>query len=176
MEAEDAHEDGHETPAVFPIKARTPSFYKKFRKQLRSHIPSMQNIEKQTLRRHDHAALFIRKVNSIILSQLENEHFDTACLARSLAMSRSQLYRKLKPLIRQSPGTYIRYIRLEKAKELLIVTTMPVGDIGLKVGFPDPSHFGRAFKNQYGFTPTQMRGNQDLITASSIPATKHHDQ
>lgn len=135
----------------------TPAFYKKFMKQLRSNIPSYRNLERQTILRDPGKGLIIQKINSIILTQLGNESFDTNSLAKALAMSRSKLYRTLKPLIRQSPGQYIRYIRLEKAKEMLLKTNLTVGEISLRVGFPDQSHFGRAFKNQYGFNPSQMR-------------------
>lgn len=160
-EVEDSDHVSHDQRNRLSSTSTFPAFYKKFRKQLRSHIPSMRNLEMQTMLRQDREGLFVRKVNSIIQSQIENEDFDTVRLARALAMSRSQLYRKLKPVIRQSPGTYIRYIRLERAKELLLQTALPVGEIGPKIGFPDPSHFSRAFKNQYGFNPSQMRSKHD---------------
>jgi AraC-like DNA-binding protein len=105
-------------------------------------------------------------VNAIIIGNLNNAKFDTSRLAQALALSRTQLYRKLKPLIRQSPGKYIRFVRLQKAKELLINTNFSIGEIGDHVGFFDQSHFTRAFKNQYGYNPSSLKSKQKSMSRS----------
>ncbi|MCC8144633.1 MAG: AraC family transcriptional regulator [Tannerellaceae bacterium] len=46
---------------------------------------------------------------------------------------------------------------MEKAKEMLQKTQLPVNEICYSIGFENVSHFSRIFKDQYGFAPTQVR-------------------
>ncbi len=75
------------------------------------------------------------------MANLDKEGFDASELATALALSRSQLYRKLKPLAGFSPAHYIRYVRLQKAKELLEKGAGNIGDVAFNVGFVSQSHF-----------------------------------
>lgn len=52
---------------------------------------------------------------------------------------------------------YILQYRMEVAKSLLEKTALSVQEISFRVGFPDPSHFNRRFKNQLACTPGQYR-------------------
>jgi transcriptional regulator GlxA family with amidase domain len=72
-------------------------------------------------------------------------------------MSRTQLFRRLKPLIQQPPAKYIKSIRLQKAKELLETTDITVGDAAFKTGFQTQSHFTKAFVDSFGFRPSAIK-------------------
>jgi len=74
-----------------------------------------------------------------------------------MAMSRAQLLRRLKSLIGNSPGFYIKTMRLEKAKELLETTDLSVSEAAFKTGFGTPSNFSKVFSEKYGITPSQFR-------------------
>ena len=74
-----------------------------------------------------------------------------------MALSRTQLYRKLKVLTHQPPAQYIQFVRLQKAKEYLQNTELNVGEVVLKVGFASHSHFTRAFHDQFGFNPSFLK-------------------
>ena len=43
-----------------------------------------------------------------------------------------------------------------KAKELIQTTDKTISEIAYDVGFNDPSWFGRAFKEEFGFSPSDM--------------------
>jgi AraC-like DNA-binding protein len=94
------------------------------------------------------------------MANLDKEGFDASELAIALALSRSQLYRKLKPLVGFSPAHYIRYVRLQKAKEYLEKGEGNIGDVAFNVGFVSQSHFTRAFKEQFGFNPSHITRQQ----------------
>lgn len=47
--------------------------------------------------------------------------------------------------------------RMVKATELLKLTTLSIADIGTAVGYGNPLHFSRAFKNIYGVSPREWR-------------------
>lgn len=52
---------------------------------------------------------------------------------------------------------YIKNIRMEKAKELLLNTNLRVQDICKKVGYSNNSYFCRSFRENYGKTPDSYR-------------------
>lgn len=91
------------------------------------------------------------------MSNLEHENFDTDCLCKGMALSRTQLYRKLKVLTHKPTAQYIQFVRLHKAKEYLQNTDLNVGEVALKVGFASHSHFTRAFHDQFGFNPSFLK-------------------
>jgi AraC-like DNA-binding protein len=72
-------------------------------------------------------------------------------------MSVSQLNRKLKALVDQPAGTFIRSIRLQRSAELLNQTDKTISEICYEVGFNDQAYFSRAFKKQYGKSPSAFR-------------------
>ena len=57
----------------------------------------------------------------------------------------------------QSPTTYIRAYRLAKGMDLLLTTAKPIYEIAYAIGFKDPAHFSKAFKQLNGVSPRAMR-------------------
>jgi signal transduction histidine kinase/DNA-binding response OmpR family regulator len=100
---------------------------------------------------------FLQKVAKIIESELDNEDFDVIRLARSLQMSRAQLYRKVNALTGTSVALYIRQIRLQNARKLLSTTTLSISEIAYQVGFKDPNYFSKVFSETYGHPPSETR-------------------
>ncbi|MGH2354685.1 MAG: helix-turn-helix transcriptional regulator [Chloroflexota bacterium] len=52
-----------------------------------------------------------------------------------------------------APVEYLHRYRLQRARELLERTTLPVAEIAAPVGLPDPYYFSRAFKRREGVSP-----------------------
>ena len=52
---------------------------------------------------------------------------------------------------------YIKNVRMEKARELLLGTNMKISDICRMVGYSNLSYFCKAFRNEYGITPEKYR-------------------
>ncbi len=126
----------------------------KLREKLTSFLPTYET-EKATEQRE---VSFLREVQEIIHNNLSNPSFDTNFLCQAIAMSRTQLHRKLKALTGQSTASYIRSIRLNEAKYLLEKTDLPIGEVVLKVGYKDFSHFSRSFAKEFGIKPSESRG------------------
>ncbi|MFU0799746.1 MAG: response regulator [Xylanivirga thermophila] len=58
---------------------------------------------------------------------------------------------------------YLNDVRIQKAKELLITTNIPIGDISEMVGYSDQSYFGKVFKKLVGMNPsTYRKGHKKL--------------
>jgi AraC-like DNA-binding protein len=83
-------------------------------------------------------------------------------LASKVFLSRSQLYRKIKTLTGVSVNEFIRNIRLEKAKELIVLGNDNINEISYKVGFTSPSYFTKCFKEKYGHLPTHKNDDTNI--------------
>ncbi len=101
--------------------------------------------------------IFLEKVTKLIETNFEEEQFGVETLAEKMNMSVSQLTRKLNALIDQPPGQLIRSFRLQHAADLLKQNAGTVAEICYKVGFNDQAYFSRAFKKQFGVSPSEYK-------------------
>ena len=131
-----------------------PDYYAEIRKRLRSHFTKSDNLMEALSRSNPREAAFLKKVNDLIVINMGNHQFDTNHLSEFMNMSRTQLFRRLKPIIRQSPGSYIRTIKLQKAKELFETTDLRINEVAYRTGFETASHFTKVFTKQYGVRPS----------------------
>ena len=99
---------------------------------------------------------FLQKATAFIIAHLANPDLAVEDLENGLDMSKMQLYRKLKNLTSLAGNEFIRSIRLQQAKLLLETSSFNISEIAYQVGFNDPAYFARAFKKQYGKTPTNF--------------------
>lgn len=96
---------------------------------------------------------FITRVRSAVESHLNEEGYSADQLARDMGLSRTQLHRKLKDLINQSPGELIRIVRLQYAHGLLQRRIATVAEVAYMVGFSSPASFSASFSRHFGFAP-----------------------
>ncbi|MDX8337888.1 ATP-binding protein [Draconibacterium sp. IB214405] len=99
---------------------------------------------------------FMKKLNSAISENLNNEYFNVPELCEEMAMSKSQLYRKFKALTNQSVARYIRSLRMQKAKQLLSTSSMNITEVGYEVGMKSLSTFSQVFKEEFGESPREF--------------------
>jgi signal transduction histidine kinase/ligand-binding sensor domain-containing protein/AraC-like DNA-binding protein len=100
---------------------------------------------------------FLKKVMAAMEQHMGDELFHTESLADEVGMSRLQLHRKLTALTNQSPGEFIRYLRLHRAMDLLQKGAGTVSEVGYSVGFSDPSNFSKCFHKQFGKRPSDVK-------------------
>lgn len=65
--------------------------------------------------------------------------------------------RRFKQATGYTPIDYVQTLRTEEAKQLLETTDTGVDDVGLAVGYEDPTFFRRLFKRATGVTPSRYR-------------------
>ncbi len=89
----------------------------------------------------------------------ESMEFDLGCahVASVFHYNRNYLGRIFKKEVGLSIAQYLMCVRLERAKELLSHTRLPVAEIASRCGFDGVSYFNRAFKADEGLTPTEYR-------------------
>lgn len=78
-------------------------------------------------------------------------------IAAVCGINRSYLGKIFRNSIGRSPQEFLMNYRMVKAAELLKLTTLSIADIGTAVGYGNPLHFSRAFKNIYGVSPREWR-------------------
>ncbi|MDE5422111.1 helix-turn-helix domain-containing protein [Ancylomarina sp. DW003] len=100
---------------------------------------------------------FMQKAIEIIEGSISNTSFGVNELYESMQMSKSNFYRKLKIITDLSPNELIRFIRLRKSAQLLILPDLSVNEIAYEVGFNTPSYFTRCFKQQFGIAPSEYK-------------------
>lgn len=100
--------------------------------------------------------MFLEKVIKFIEDNLAEPALNVEELGREIGMSRITLYRKIKGLTGQTVVEFIRSFRLKRAAQLLAQNHLQVNEISYMVGFQDVDYFRKCFKEQFGYTPTQV--------------------
>jgi signal transduction histidine kinase/ligand-binding sensor domain-containing protein/DNA-binding response OmpR family regulator len=113
---------------------------------------------------------FLQNVIDAVTKNLDNEDFSVEELGSMVAMSRSNLFRKLKAVTGQTPIEFIYHFRLRKGMEMLLERKLSVSQISLEVGFKSPSSFTKSFKKQFGKAPTEFLNDaiaeqKDVVTS-----------
>ena len=98
---------------------------------------------------------FIKQTLEIIEKNLSDQDFSVEQLGSDLAMSRMQLFRKIKALTDQAPSEFIRTIRLKRAAQLIKSNFGNLAEITYEVGFNHPSYFAKCFRELYGVAPSE---------------------
>ncbi|MDR9766668.1 AraC family transcriptional regulator [Shewanella baltica] len=90
-----------------------------------------------------------------------NNHYTQEIGIKELAevshLSISALERRFKKYLQKTPKQFIREVRLEKARKMLIESQAPISDIAQNCGFPSHSYFSQHFKSMFGELPAQYR-------------------
>jgi AraC-like DNA-binding protein len=79
---------------------------------------------------------------------------DLASLAN---LSVSTFNRTFQSLFNDTPANYIKRKRLERAKDLLAMSNLTIGEIAFQTCFSDVAHFSRSFKTRYNCSPSAYR-------------------
>ena len=103
--------------------------------------------------------VFLNRLMKIVEENMGDELFGVERLSDEMGMSRSQLHRKLNALIGKGPNQLIRSFRLTRAHDLLKVNATTPAEIAYTVGFSSPSYFSKCFREQFGYTPSDIPGN-----------------
>ncbi|HOQ06356.1 MAG TPA: AraC family transcriptional regulator [Clostridiales bacterium] len=78
-------------------------------------------------------------------------------IAKYVFLSPSYFTRAFKEETGMSPISYLLRVRIDRAKELLVDTSLRISDIALSVGFSNQQRFNEMFKKYAGLTPLQYR-------------------
>ncbi len=95
-------------------------------------------------------------------------------IAKGTGLSRRQIERLFKRDLQCVPKRYYLEMRLRRARDLLLQTSMPIVDITAACGFQSPPHFSKCYRNQFGHPPSAERklprpAHEGAVTAGATP-------
>jgi len=97
---------------------------------------------------------FVLRGREIVDIHLDDPDFTVEAFCQEIAVSRTQLHRKLKAVINQSATEFIRTHRLQRAAQLLEGGYGNVTEVAYAVGFRNLSYFAKTFRVLYGVQPS----------------------
>ena len=125
------------------------------KEKLKEHYRKDQHAEVKELAHSTRDKQFVQDLLVIIETNLSKPEMDIDFVCTEVGMSRTKLYNKIKSITGQPIGDFIRTIRLRKAAALMTQGKLSLTDIMYSVGIQTQSYFSKAFKQEFGKTPTQ---------------------
>ncbi len=99
----------------------------------------------------------IEKARRHIADNLSDPGLSVESIAGAIGYAPYYFSRIYKDTTSVNINSYIRMIRIERAKQLLTHTDIKVNDIPSQVGFANASYFCAAFRKEAGLTPSEYR-------------------
>ena len=146
MENEMRYLVGHRDVSAFHLVGHTYLFFDYL-------LQSTEQAQGPTNKLQD---FYIREALSFIKQNYQND-ITVEDIAKQAGLNRSYFGKVFKNALNKSPQQYLINYRMTRAAELLKLTSLPVGDVGKAVGYPNQLHFSRAFKSVYGMAPREWR-------------------
>jgi len=78
-------------------------------------------------------------------------------MSEEMGMSRVAFARRFKELVGQPMFGYLTSLRIQRARELLRETNLPIYEVASRVGYESDLAFTKSFKKHAGVTPTRFR-------------------
>lgn len=107
--------------------------------------------------------------NARVLSIIElmeanlSEPLSLVEIADHVGLSRRQIERLFRQEMGRSPARYYLEIRLDRARHLLVQSTMPVVEVAIACGFVSASHFSKCYRELYAKSPQQERAERKQL-------------
>lgn len=127
------------------------------RNKLQERYRQITDLHDDSMPGQSQEAAFLKKIQQIIKENLSDLDLNVAKLCKLAGMSRTQLFNKIKALTGISTSRFIRSVRLDQARQLLLSTTLSITEIAFKVGFKDSNFFSTCFREAYGVSPRKFR-------------------
>ncbi|MBB6692896.1 response regulator [Cohnella xylanilytica] len=99
----------------------------------------------------------IRDLRDYVARRFTSEEMTLASLSSKFGMNVYQICRLFKSEFGQNFHVFLTELKMEKAKEYLRRTAMPVQDIAFLVGYKETKYFFKVFKKHVGLTPSEYR-------------------
>lgn len=153
-------------PSFQDLKKRRSPLYTMSEQNRQFELPAPNYVQGETLQptaavnrypaagRHVH---FVAQIRELIEMNIDDESYGIDQLCRDAGASRSQIHNKLKKWTGLSTSYFIRSIRLQKARYLLVHSDLNITQVAYEVGFRAPSYFTRVFEKSFGICPKNFR-------------------
>jgi AraC-like DNA-binding protein len=121
-----------------------------------SHRPSSGTMVSAGFARGGLAPRVLRRIHEYIDDNID-QRISVGLLAALANLSVCYFVRAFKQSMGVTPHDYLIRRRVERTKQLLSGTDIPLSQIALAAGFADQSHFARRFRQHVGMSPRDYR-------------------
>lgn len=132
----------------------------KRQQQLKEYYAKNYFVDSAELSTNQQDNKFLKKFVEILDQNIDQPEMDVNYIASQLSMSRSKLYTKVKSMTDKSIVEFILSYRLRKAARLIVEEDVSMRDVMERIGIESQSYFTRAFKKEFGDTPTAFAAKQ----------------
>lgn len=108
----------------------------------------------------------IQELVQLIEDHLDDPRLSVEFLADKVSMSRANLYRKLQKIIGETPVSFIRKLKLQRAQQILAMNKFYISEVAYMCGFKNQRYFSKCFVKAFGCTPTQFM--KEMETAETL--------
>lgn len=98
---------------------------------------------------------FMDELYSVMERRSAELELSVTAVCRDMLVSQSKFNYKLKELTGDTPGTFFRKYKLNRAAQLLRDGKHNVSEVAIMTGFSTAAHFSVAFKKQFGVVPSE---------------------
>ncbi|MDO4633212.1 MAG: response regulator [Eubacteriales bacterium] len=105
-------------------------------------------------------SVLLEEARSFIRQNYQREDMSLNTVAAQVNMSPSYFSAVFSSEMGQTFVEYLTSVRLEKAKELLMCTSMRTAEIGYEVGYKDAHYFSYIFKKTVGCSPKEYKNRR----------------
>jgi AraC family transcriptional regulator len=95
-------------------------------------------------------------VNEMIVAEMSSD-LSLLALANAVGLSKPHFVRLFRRTAGTSPHRYVTQRRVERARELIVASKVPLVDVAAEAGLSSQSHLNHLFQRIYGMTPGDVR-------------------
>lgn len=138
------------------LLARVASLLKS-RNNLQKYFYNEITLRKNDLSISEDYKVFLERCIETVEEHIDRDDFSIKVFAKEMGMSHSNLYKRVRQVSGQSINSFIRFIRLRRAAELLISTDCNVSEAAFQVGLADSKYFRIQFAKLFGMNPSEYK-------------------
>ena len=142
-------------------------------RSLLSTATQTDKIDENMLTPQDNA--FMTELYQLMEKELSNPELDIAHMTEMLHISRTKFYYKVKGLTGENPSTFFKTYKLNRAAELIASGKYNVSEIADMTGFSTHSYFSKAFRKQFGVSPSEYQVPKDKNRTPDAPDVANTD-
>jgi two-component system response regulator YesN len=154
------HQYGEESVEILKIYRQVGSIF-----SMDHYYDYYRSVENLLLRLNE----YVKNIKSVHIDHREIKHAITyihenyekdlsmAMVSNHVSLNYSYFSEMFKAYAGENFVAYLRKVRVDAAKKLLETTDSKIYQIGGQVGYPNPKHFNRAFREVTGVSPAEYR-------------------
>ncbi|MDR2773975.1 MAG: DNA-binding response regulator, partial [Tannerella sp.] len=125
------------------------------RQEIRERVRREMILNPQEVSLNTQDGIFLSKFVAYIEDHIGETDFNIIQMATEMAMSHSNLYKKVKALTGMSVISFVKEFRLKRAAQLLVQNELHITEIAYMTGYSERRHFSQDFKRKFDLTPKE---------------------